>query len=185
MKRAAFINFIPELDPQKIIVIDESGFALNMHVPYARGMKGKRVKMPAPMHGENISVIGAISLKGVMEIGMMRGSMNQSCVEAFIGDILLPKITKGDVLVIDNAPIHNIENIKKILHRVGAKVLPLPPYSPDLSPIEMLWSKLKQIVVGFSPRSIGALYEALKDSLPFIDSDDIEGWFEHCGYNLV
>lgn len=182
--RVEFKNFMSELDVNKLIVIDESGFKLNMVLEYARGLKGERVKMPAPVHGENISVIGAMGINGVIEIGMVQGSVKAPCVETFIEKILLPKLKYGDILVIDNAPVHNMNRIKAILKSIGAKVLPLPKYSPDLSPIEPLWSKLKGIIKKLAPRTLLELYEALDISLDCIDSDDASGWFEHCGYSV-
>lgn len=124
-------------------------------------------------------------MAGIVDMAMCEGSTNASCVEAFLKDILVPKLNPGKIVVLDNAPVHNLEYIQKhILEPAGLKMLPLPRYSPDLSPIELLWSKIKGIIRRISPRSIEELYQALDFSFHFIDGDDIQGWFEHCGYEV-
>lgn len=180
--REDFKSFIPELDTNRLVILDESGFKLNMTSLYGRAPSGARLKSPAPLYAQNISVIGAMSLAGVLEVGMIEGTMNATSIETFIGDFLLPKLKNGDILVMDNAPVHNMKNIKQILNPIGVKILALPPYSPDLSPIEMLWSKVKTIVMEIGPRTIGKLYEALNESISYVEKEDIRGWFEHCGY---
>jgi len=116
-----------------------------------RAPKGERLHAPAPLHAQNVSVIGAIGISEVREIGMVDGTLNAIAVEKFIEDILLKKLKSGDILILDTAPTHNMKKIQLILDRVNARVLPLPPYSPDFSPIEMLWSKVKGIIMDLSP----------------------------------
>lgn len=174
---------MPSINPNDLVVIDESGFTLNMTKVYGRCSTDERLKMPAPMHGKNISAIGAISMEKIIDIGLFEDTIDQSCVEAFIKHSLVPVLKPGNILLIDNAPVHNIEKINtELLQPIGAIALPLPRYSPDLSPIEMLWSKLKGVIRGLAPRTPGQLYEAFVDAVDAIDSDDLEGWFEHCGW---
>lgn len=173
---------MPELDPDKLIVIDESGFPLNLAPKYARCNKGDRIKMPAPIRGKNISAIGAINNAGIIDIALIEGSIDQDCVESFIEFSLLPKINPGDILLIDNAPVHNLKKINELLATKNSVALPLPRYSPDLSPIEMLWSKLKDIIRKIKPRTEGELFEAFIDAANNIDEDDCKNWYEHCGY---
>lgn len=183
--RDNFIEFMPEINSKKLFVMDESGFPLNMTNPYARGKKGERVKMPAPMHGKNISAIGVIGLNAVVDVALIEGSVDQACIEAFITSSLLPKLGLGDILLIDNAPVHHMEKINKLLETVGALALPLPKYSPDLSPIEMMWSKIKENIKRMNPRTRGELYESFVYALDEIDSDDLKGWYEHCGFDVA
>ena len=142
-ERADFIHFMPSVDPSNLIVMDESGFPLNLTKLHGRCATKDRLKMPAPLHGENISVFGAVSLEKIVDIGIVNGTVDQICVETFIEHSLLPKLQSGNILLIDNAPVHNMKKIKEIAESKGVMVLPLPRYSPELSPIEMCWSKLK------------------------------------------
>lgn len=91
-ERENFINFMPELNVNDLVVIDESGFPLNMTKPYGRCDKSERLKLPAPMHGKNISAIGAIDINGVVDVVLVEGSIDKDCVETFIKDALLPKL---------------------------------------------------------------------------------------------
>ena len=183
-EREDFIAFMPYIDASKLIVIDESGFCLNMLKTHGRCLKNERLKMPAPLYGKSISVIGAISLNKIIDIGMFEGSTNQYCVETFIKYCLLPSIKPGNILLIDNAPVHNIDKInQELLKPLGAIALPLPRYSPDLSPIEMCWSKLKNIIRTLCPRSMSELFVSLCTAINEINSGDLNGWYEHCGWS--
>jgi len=176
---------MPELDVKDLVVIDESGFPLNMVTPYGRCKKGKRLKLPAPLHGKNISVIGAIDIHGIIEMVMYEGSTDALCIETFMREILVPKLVPGKIIILDNSPVHEIERLnKEIFIPAGLIALPLPRYSPDFSPIEMVWSKMKGTIKRISPSNIGDLYEAINYAASFIDEDDIHGWFEHCGYEV-
>ena len=182
--RKEFINFMSELDVNDLIVLDESGFPLNLCQPYARCKKGDRIKLPSALHAKNISSIAALNIKGIVDIALIEGAVDQPCVESFIKN-LLPKLRKGNILIIDNAPVHNLERIKKnILQPIGVKILPLPKYSPDLSPIELFWSKFKNIIRKISPKTLGDLYNSFVEAIECCEEEDFYGWFEHCGYNV-
>lgn len=176
------MQFMPTIDPYNLIVMDESSFPLNLTKLHGRCSTKERLKMPVPMHGENISVLGAVSLEKVVDIGMVNGAVDQLCVETFIEHSLLPKLQPGNILLLDNAPVHNMKNIKEIARSKGVMVLPLPRYSPDLSPIEMCWSKLKSIIRNLKPRTEAELFHAFAHAINDIESDDLEGWFNHCGW---
>ncbi len=177
---------MPELNVNDLVVIDESGFPLNMTKPYGRCDKSERLKLPAPLHGKNISAIGAIDINGVVDVVLVEGSVDKDCIETFIKDALLPKLKAGKILIIDNAPVHDIEKInRELLKPIGAIALPLPRYSPDLSPIELFWSKTKEIVRGLIPRTTGELFDALSYAIGCVDQNDIESWYGHCGYEVA
>lgn len=174
-----------EIDVKKLFVLDESGFSLNMIKAYGRCEKSKRLKMPAPLHGKNISAIGVINFSRVVDIALIEGSTNQSCIEIFIEKSILPHLKRGDILLIDNAPVHNLERInEKLLKPIGAFILPLPRYSPEFSPIEMLWSKVKEYIRKLKPRTTTELLKGFSDAIWEVDEEDLSGWYEHCGYNI-
>ncbi len=113
---------------------------------------------------------------------LTQDSVNGQSFEAFIREYLLPVLNPGDVVVWDNLPVHKMETIKALVKSCGARIVLLPPYSPELNPIELLWSKLKQLVRGFAPKTKRAFNRALKHCLEKITVKDIRGWFKHCGY---
>lgn len=167
-----------------MVVIDESGFKLNMCLPYARSQKGHRIKISNPIKSNNVSVIGAISCHEVIELGVIESSINANSFELFLEKLLLPKLSPGQIIVLDNCPTHKPEKIEEICKKFKIGVIFLPPYSPDYSPIEMMWAKIKNFVRRDGPRTIEKLFDSIKIALQKITRCDLESWFEHCGYDI-
>jgi transposase len=136
---------------QNLIFIDESGLNLAMTRRYARSTKGQRANGAVPQRGKNVSLLGAVSLNGLVTQLALLGSTDGLTFEAFIARRLVPKLWKGAYVVIDNCSIHNDAEIERLIKSAGAHLIYLPPYSPDFSPIENCWSKIKSIL-----RRIGA-----------------------------
>ena len=152
---------------------------------YGRAEGGERLKMPKPMdRGNSYSIIGAIGLSGI--IGMLYGEI-KVCGAAFLEFIkieLLPKIGTKHVVFLDNASIHKSNSIKEMVESTVAKLVFLPPYSPELSPIENMWSKIKGIIRKLMPRDPGAFHNALVEAISELSDYDFEEWYEHCGYEV-
>ena len=110
------------------------------------------------------------------------GGTTKQAFQRFVNDALLPALRKGDVVVIDNLRAHHSYGVKEAIERAGCTLLYLPPYSPELNPIELLWSKLKGLLRKAEARTLRLLAAALKHSQREITGSDIEGWFDHCGY---
>jgi transposase len=111
----------------------------------------------------------------------LEGNVDGQAFEIFAQQFLVPQLRRGDIVIWDRLPAHKMESVRAIIESSGAKVILLPPYSPDLNPIELMWSKLKQIIRGFAPKTIRAFHKALKKALSTITSSDLHGWFRHCG----
>jgi transposase len=174
------VNALPVED---FIFIDESGLHLAMTRTHARSEKGARAHGEVPSRGQNISLIGAISLKGVVDYAAFAGSVNaQIFEERFITERLLPQLWEGAYVIMDNCSIHLGKAVEEQIRSVGAHLIYLPPYSPDFSPIENCWSKLKAILRGIGARTRTELYEALHQAFEQISLDDIRAWFTHCCY---
>lgn len=152
---------------------------------YGRAEGGERLKMPKPMdRGNSYSIIGAIGLGGI--IGMLYGQI-KVCGAAFLEFIkkeLLPKIGHKHVIFLDNASIHKSDSIREAIEAKGAKLVFLPPYSPELSPIENMWSKMKSTIRKLMPRDPEAFHDALVQAISELSDNDFEEWYEHCGYDL-
>jgi transposase len=149
---------------------------------YGRAPRGERVVDSVPENwGQNVTTIGALGLDGVRAAMHFEGALDGAVYEVFITEVLVPELREGDVVLLDNLSVHyNAEAIKAILS-AKATVEFLPPYSPDLNPIEQLWSKLKALVRGAKARTLEALEVAISAAFAAVTKDDAEGWFEHSG----
>ena len=151
---------------------------------YGRAPIGERLyDTEAPGdHGKNISLIGGMSIDGLIATMSIVGSVNTDVFLFYIQEILIPQLWTGAIVVMDNLPVHHASVVSEAIAAAGAKVVFLPPYSPDLSPIELCWSKLKQLLRSAKARTREALDQALTRIInECISEDDVLGWFAHCG----
>jgi transposase len=150
---------------------------------YARAPKGERASGDAPKNwGDSVSLAAGIGLRGVIAPLMLRGSMTGDAFEGYVERMVLPELRPGDVLFWDNLSAHKRTRVRELVESVGATVIFLPPYSPDMNPIELAWSKVKTILRGRAARTWEALVDAVADALSKITVGDILGWFDKCGY---
>ncbi len=182
-KRADFFHAMSEIDPKDIIVIDESGSDLKQCNEYARAEGGARAKAAKPhCPGERFSIIGAISSYAILAISYVVCAVNGQIFTHFIKHLLLPKLKRGQYVLMDNISFHKQRTVRELIESVGARVVFLPPYSPDLSPIEKMWSKIKTILKKLKPRTKAEFQDALLHALDAVSDDDLEAWYENCGY---
>lgn len=174
------------INPADIIVIDESGSDLSQASDYARVVGGARAKLPKPHNpGKRYSIIGAISIINIVAIMYIDSAVNGEIFYSFIEQLLLPELKPGKYVVMDNVGFHKQQMVRLLIESTGAKVVFLPPYSPDLSPIEKMWSKIKEILKRLKPRTDAEFHNALFNSLGAVNDDDLEAWYEDCGYQLA
>jgi len=149
---------------------------------YGRAPRGERVVDAVPENwGENVTTIGALGLDGVRAAMSFEGALDGDVFEVFVKQVLVPTLREGDVVLLDNLNVHKNTEARKAILEAKATVEFLPPYSPDLNPIEQLWSKLKAKVRGAKARTLEALETALSAAYTAVTADDAEGWFVHCG----
>jgi transposase len=171
--------------PNDLVFLDESGFSLALYLLYGWGPIGERLFESIPSRrGKNLSLLGAFDCEGMLATCSKEGAMKRVDVEAFLGRDLLPLLEAGSVLVLDNARIHQGGNIEKIVKKAGCSVLYLPPYSPDLSPIELAWSWIKRFVRRLGPRDEPSREEAVNKAITALPDEFATGWFAKCGYAL-
>lgn len=150
---------------------------------YARAPVGERAHGSKPFRwGDNITMIGAIGLRGFAGMMTVNGGTTGNVFRAYVDQVLLPNLRTGDVVVLDNLGAHKVLGIREAIESVGASVLYLPPYSPDFNPIEQCWSKVKAALRAAGARDREALEEALVEAMDTVTSTDIRNWFAHCGY---
>ena len=167
----------------QLVFLDEFGASTNMTRRYARGPRGKRVVCKSPHgHWKILSTIAAMTVNGMLGYGSFDGATDTETFLTFVRDGLVPNLKPGQVVVLDNLPAHKSPKIDALIESAGARVLRLPPYSPDFNPIEMAISKIKSILRKFARRSIDALFEAIDQAIDSINADDAIGFIRHCGY---
>lgn len=182
-QRVEFWSSIRDVRLEDLIFIDESGVNLAMIRLYARAIIGQRARGKKPQkRGRNISLIAALSVQEVVASVNIYGSVNGVTFEAFVRQKLVPKLCKNAVVVMDNAKIHQGEMVREIIEKAGAKLLYLSPYSPEFSPIENLWSKVKAILKKTAARNYKDLINGITDAMQKVTQENIRNWFAHCCY---
>lgn len=150
---------------------------------FARSLRGTRAYGNRPQkRGKNVSLISAISLKGILTHFSLIGGTDGLTFEAFIAQKLVPCLWEGAYVIMDNYSSHKGQEIKALIERAGAKLIYLPTYSPEFNPIENCWSKLKSILRKISARTYPDLVKAIEFAFNQISLDDIRSWFTHCCY---
>ena len=153
---------------------------------YGRAEPGQRVLDPVPGdRGGNVSTIGAIGLDGIRTGLSVPGAIDGETMLFFVEELLVPTLRRGDVVVMDNNPIHKLDEIEEAIAAAGAGVLFLPTYSPDLNPIELCWSKVKSCLRSRKPRTLPDLLDALGQAFSTITQHDLRHWVQHCGYPVA
>ena len=183
--RAAYQEEIAALAPQRFKFIDESGVNLAMTRRYGRAPQGERVIGPVPQnYGANVTMLAALGSRGVEAVMTIDGATAAEVFQGYVEQVLRPTLRPGDIVIMDNLRAHKVAGIREAVEQAGAQLLYLPPYPPDLSPIEPCWSKLKTALRTAQARTREALEQAMALALATITVSDAHHWFHHCGYAL-
>ena len=180
--RREYWDKVRDVPVENLIFIDESGVNLGMIRLFAWAVQGLRAYCEQPRKGKNVSIVSALSITGVVAWSVILGAFDGLTFEAFIATRLVPNLWSGAVVVMDNCSIHKEEVIRPLIERVGARLVYLPPYSPDFSPIENFWSKVKAILRSLGARNYPALMNAITTAFGKASKTDIKNWFTHCCY---
>ncbi|MBK4739028.1 IS630 family transposase [Noviherbaspirillum sp. DKR-6] len=152
---------------------------------YGRAPYGQRVPDAVPKNfGRNVTILGALSCTGLDAVMSVEGATDTAVFRAYVEQVLVPTLVPGDIVIMDNLSTHKVSGIREAIEAAGAQLLYLPPYSPDYSPIESCWSKLKASLRKAKARTRTALDEALTQAIDHITESDANGWFQLCGYTL-
>jgi transposase len=180
-KRRSFRSKVKRIDVERLVFVDETGVNTAMTPAYGWAPRGERASGSAPGAWESVTVIAALSLNGVRAPLAFSGSTDTAAFESYVEQALVPELHAGDVVVWDNLAPHQARAAASAVRRAGARLLPLPPYSPDYTPIEEMWSKVKAYLCRVAARTKGDLYESLGDALRHVTVMDILGWFQKAG----
>ncbi len=180
--RHEYRRWLDRVDSRNFVFIDESGVNLAMTRVRGRSPIGERlVDRTVRNYGQNISVLGALSFDGVLAVMTIAGSVDTAVFRTYVTQVLVPQLWPGAIVLCDNLQVHKAVGIREAIEAVGATLVFLPPYSPDLSPIELCWSKLKHLLRSAKARTVTDLNQAIATALDCISPDDAVGWFAHCG----
>lgn len=172
------MHWLSAVDPNRLVFIDETGAKTNMTRAYGRAKVGERVDVSNPHgHWHTTTLLAGLSLDGPLAPMVLDGPMDRICFEAYLEQLLIPQLPKGAILVMDNLSAHKSPMVSMLLETAGCQLAYLPPYSPDLNPIEQMWSKVKNYLKGAKARTQEALCQAIKQALEEVTSQDAKGFF--------
>lgn len=181
--RDAWREAAPALKPEDLVFVDESGIATNMARLYGRAKGGRRARGAVPAgRWDRLTLVGGLSLAGLVACMTVDAAADTDVLVAFTRHVLVPVLRPGQVVVLDNLSAHKAPDVRALIEAAGCTLAFLPPYSPDLNPIEAAWSKLKALLRGLGARSVAALNAAMATLVDAITADDARGYFRHCGY---
>src|SRR5437763_11351280 len=180
-ERGEFAEEVEPIEPSRLAFVDETGVTTAMTPTYGRAPAGERVESSAPASWESVTVIAALGPDGVRAPLAIEGAVNAPTFLAYVERVLVPALHPGDVVIFDNLSSHLSPEVAAAIERAGASVLLLPPYSPDFSPIEEMFSKLKGFLRRVGARAQEHLYGAIRDGLREGPPRDILGWFRRAG----
>jgi transposase len=172
-----------QIDTNRFVFVDESGVNLAMTRRYGRAPRGKRAVGSVPKNwGENVSILGAMRVDGVSAVMSVGGATDGDIFELFVEWLLVPSLREGDVVVMDNLGAHKRARVREAIEAAGARLIYLPPYSPDLNPIEQCWSKVKTYLRAAKARTREALDDAITRAFQTVTASNAAAWFAHAGY---
>jgi len=181
--RTNYREMIGSFEVSRLKFVDESGVNLAMTRRYGRAPKGLRVVGAVPQnYGQQVTILGAMSLAGIGAVMTVEGATDAEVFRAYVKQVLGPTLVPGDIVLLDNLGVHKVSGIQQMLARRRIRLRYLPPYSPDMAPIESCWSKLKIHLRTAKARARDALDAAIAQALATVTPADARGWFAHCGY---
>jgi transposase len=174
-----------EVDPKRLVFVDEMGVHTSLAPLYGYSPKGERVRLGVPRNrGENTTLLASITLGGMGETMAIEGSTNREVFEAYVEHALAPTLQAEQVVIMDNLSAHKPARVREMIESRGCELIYLPAYSPDFNPIEEAFSKIKGMLREAGARTKNALVGALGEALSAVSVQDARGYFEHAGYRL-
>lgn len=171
------------LPARRVVVVDESSTHLGMTSAYARAPRGERAYAAQRRnYGKNMTLLAGLRLDGIDAPMVIEGAVNTAVFEAFVEHVLLPTLQPGDMVIVDNLAAHKSKKVEALLAQKGCQIVFLPAYSPDLSPIENAFAKIKQSLRVAQAHTVDALIEAIAQALQSITPFDPIGFFTNAGF---
>jgi transposase len=183
--RIIFREVIAQLKAEDVVVVDESGTRIGMVQLYARAPHGVRAyDRVIRNYGQNVTLLASMSLEGMQAAMTLDGAVDETAFAIFVREVLLPTLRPGQIVIMDNLSSHKTEAVEQLVAQAGCQLLFLPAYSPDFSPIEEAFSKLKAFIRRCRCKTVPALLRAIRRGLQGISGADARGWFAHAGFSV-
>ena len=184
-KRSTFARHVRSIVAEKFVFVDECSTNIALRPIYVRAPKGERARGKAPRNrGENVSLICAIDSAGVKLSVGVEGAVDAKTFEVCLERFLVPKLKRGQIMVMDNLSVHKSKRVRRLIEDAGCELLFLPPYSPDMNSIQGTFSKVKGVLRKAGTRTRGALVAPTGRALDAIIPEGIRGFYADCGYRL-
>ena len=165
--------------------LDESGVTTEMTRRYGRALRGERIREASPAgHWRTLTLLGAMTSEGMLASMTVESPTDGDVFRAYLDEVLCPQLRPDQVVVMDNLAAHKVDGVRQRIEAAGARLLYLPPYSPDFNPIEQAWSKIKEHLRSAKARTLEVLEETVTQALRTITPQNASAWFSHCGYGL-
>ena len=185
-RREAWFEEQPDLDPARLVFVDETGLSTKMARLRGRAPRGERCRAGVPHgHWKTTTFTGALRLEGMTAPFVYDGAMNGPVFLAYVEQVLGPTLSPGDVVIMDNLPAHKGTAIREAIERVGARLVFLPPYSPDFNPIENAFAKLKTLLRARAERTIDALWDTTGKLIDAFQPNECANYFQAAGYDAT
>jgi transposase len=185
-RRQDWFETQPDLDPERLVFIDETWASTNMARRHGRCPRGERLRMAVPHgHWKTTTFVGALTQRGFIAPWVLDGPINRNAFETYVAKVLVPELRPGDTVVMDNLSSHKGLRVRQMIEATGAELRYLPPYSPDFNPIEMAFAKLKALLRKAAERTIDALWSAIGRILDLFDPAECQNFFKAAGYDAT
>ena len=181
--REAWFAGQPDLDPARLVFLDETWTATNMARLRGRSPRGERLRSPIPHgHWKTTTLVAGLRLSGIAAPFVLDGPINRDAFQAYVDQVLVPELTPGDIVVMDNLGSHKGPAVRAAIEAAGARLLFLPPYSPDFNPIEMAFSKLKALLRKAAERTVEGLWSTIGRLVDTVTPHECANFFAAAGY---
>jgi transposase len=185
-QREAWRQEQSSFDPARLVFIDETWASTNMARRHGRCPRGERLQVGVPHgHWKTTTFVGALTLRGFIAPWVLNGPINADAFETYVEKVLVPELRKGDIVVMDNLSSHKGSGVRTLIEAAGAQLRYLPPYSPDLNPIENAFSKLKAMLRKAAERTMDGLWTQIGRLLDLFLPDECKNYFTAAGYVLL
>lgn len=183
-RRRDWFDLQPELDPDRLVFIDETGASTKMARRCGRSRRGERCRAPVPHgHWKTTTFVGALRTCGMTAPMVLDGAMHGGAFLAYVEQVLVPTLRPGDIVVMDNLPAHKPAAVRQAIERVGAELRFLPAYSPNFNPIEMAFAKLKAFLKKHAPRTVDDLWDTIAQGIDTVSPGECLNYFAAAGYD--
>ena len=181
--RQDWFDALPDLDPDTLVFLDETAAATNMARRYGRAPRGARCRLAAPQgHYKTTTVTAALRTTGLCAISLVDGATNGERFRSYVADLLVPVLRPSDTVILDNLQAHKVAGVREAIEAAAARILYLPPYSPDFNPIEQIFAKLKHLLRTAAARTVPDLWAAIREAFTRFTAGECRNCLTAAGY---